>query len=64
MMNNNNEVFITDAPVSGLLISNTQLSCFINPSIKNMEIVKRLREKYQPTKIVNEKFSSKKELIY
>ena len=45
MMNNNNEVFITDAPVSGLLISNTQLSCFINPSIKNMEIVKRLREK-------------------
>ena len=34
MMNNNNEIIIIDVPVSGLLISNTELSCFVTPSDK------------------------------
>ena len=32
ILNNQNEIVITDAPVSGLLITNTELSCVINPS--------------------------------
>jgi hypothetical protein len=34
MMNNNNEVIITDVPVSGLLIAETELSCVVTPSNK------------------------------
>ena len=34
MMNNNNEVIIIDVPFSGLLISNTELSCVVTSSDK------------------------------